>query len=107
MTVTLLVKVIVVHWIRAWHGGHGIVVVAVTGRSRLLSEGWCNRAGAGAAVQARGAAGSPGGQASGMLAASSSSSDSQMGASISMIVRCDLSKKVSDCGVYLEEMLWT
>jgi hypothetical protein len=32
----------------ALNGGHGIAVVALTGRSRLLSEG-CNRAGRGAA----------------------------------------------------------
>jgi len=51
VTVTLLVKVIVVHWIRASHGGHGIVVVAVTGGDRDCSvRGAINRAGAGGSV---------------------------------------------------------
>ena len=81
MTVTLLVKVIVVHWIRAWHGGHGIVVVAVTGGDRDCSvRGAINRAGAGAGGSVHTGAGGSGhtgaqqleAQASSWFAASSS-----------------------------------
>ena len=73
MTVTLLVKVIVVHWIRASHGGHGIVVVAVTGGDRDCSvRGAINRAGAGAGGSVHTGAQQLEAQASSWFAASSS-----------------------------------